>query len=115
MNCCNVPVTDRCQGNETEIEKLRLKGLSAVCGDGSLNTEGPRYPERDQVVGHGPHHSNKQVGGNRSHDSMGSRRPFAKSLMQNKKSEEHQEEKSKRVNNEAEGLVRKQMLYPRQD
>ena len=46
---------------------------------------------------------------------MGSRRPFAKSLAQNKRSEEHQEEQSQTVGDEDESLVWKQIPYPQQN
>jgi len=46
---------------------------------------------------------------------MGSRRPLAKSLAQDKRSEEHQEEQTQRVGDEDESLVRKQIPYPHQD
>jgi hypothetical protein len=46
---------------------------------------------------------------------MGSRRPFTKSLVQNERNKERQEEKTQRVNNEDESLVRKQMPTPEQN
>jgi hypothetical protein len=46
---------------------------------------------------------------------MRSRWAFAKSLAQNKKSEEHQEEQTQTGGDEDEGLVWKQISYPQQD
>jgi hypothetical protein len=46
---------------------------------------------------------------------MGSRRPLAKSLAQNKRSKEHQEKQGQTVGYEDESLVRKQIPYPHQD
>jgi len=111
----NVTVTERRQGNETEIEKLRLERFSVAWGERSLKTERFGYPEYDQIVGQGPYQPEKQIGSDSSHDPMGSGGPFAKSLAQNEKGEEHQEKQTQTVGYEDESLMRKQIPYPHED
>src|SRR5512139_4043402 len=72
MNRHNVAVAERRQGNETEIEKMRLHRFYIVWSWVSLDTERPGNKERRQIIGQGPYQPKNQVGGDCSHDTMGS-------------------------------------------
>jgi len=59
------------------------------------------------MIGHGPHHPDKQIDGYSPHDPMGSCRPLPKSLAQNERGEEQQIEQAQTVGYEEESVVRK--------